>query len=226
MIKPDLILVWPRYLDYPKFRNFINTNRELFDNVLISFTEGDLKLDFTEEVTNGLIDVLPFLAKGSGDWRNVATNQLLNVSSSEWVLFMEQDFSMSGETLAKYLREFDGEALGFRQESRLHPAFLLIKRSILDQTSKDFSAYPPKHDHFGKVTGELLCDVALLKDEDFEHMNGLSHNFALCVRKTPEYLYERDKFTAYLVDSLKYKHSDKYKDLVKHCLEAMNEDFC
>lgn len=27
MIRPDLILVWPRYLDYPKFRNFINTNK-------------------------------------------------------------------------------------------------------------------------------------------------------------------------------------------------------
>lgn len=220
MVKPDLIVVWPKHLDYPQFKHFIQSNRDLFEKVIIAFTDIDSYWDFRPGIVLDLPDCLIFQSLSFGDWRDAATKQALLYSEASWVLFMEQDFFISREELIKVFTE--GVQYGFKQEERVHPGFLLLQRDRLEHTSKNFAANPPHYDHFGAITGELH-NIKFLEKDQYKHLNGLSHNFSLCTRNTPEYLYGVQEFTTYLIDSVKYPCSDKYKNLVNLCLEVINE---
>ena len=68
----------------------------------------------------------------------------------------------------------------------IHPAFLFIKRELLEKTSKDFSARPDKGaDHFGLITQELeRMKVPIwytqengFTEEDAFHQGGINMNY-------------------------------------------------
>ena len=222
MVKPDVIIVWPKHVDYPAFRQFLHDNKDLFEKIIVAFTDIASEWDFRNEITFDLInDCILFDAHSFGDWRDTATKQALLLSESSWILFIEQDFFISREKLVEVLSE--DIQYGFMQGDRIHPGFLLIRRSRLEATSKSFAANPPHYDHFGAITGQLN-NIKFLAEDDYLHMNGLTHNFSLCTRGEPQYIYGKDEFVSYLLDSIHYPCSEMYKDLVNLCLEAMNEN--
>lgn len=191
--------------------------------------------DFTKEVMKlmeGEHNIYFLMPPGHviGDWRNVATNRALSISQSDTVLFMEQDFFIEsgGHLTNAWAQLINYDAVGFKQEERIHPAFLLVKRKFIDMTSKDFSANPPHYDHFGKFTQELeekKCNIKVLKD-GFMHMNGLTHNFNLCMRNEVENIYRKDEFIEYLKNSVKNVSVDaKYLELIKHCFKVLNYEY-
>src|SRR5690348_16350414 len=98
MIKPDIILAWPRNCDYPLWRQFIRENRPLFNEIIIVFTDTFDQHDYSEFVRRAMFqDHVLFLdnpAIQSGeDWRNVAIHHaLLHSYNAQWVWFTEQDF--------------------------------------------------------------------------------------------------------------------------------------
>lgn len=222
MVKPDLIVVWPKHTDYPPFRQWIHNNKDLFEKIIIAFTDIASEWDFRTEITLDLVgECVLFDANCFGDWRDAATKQALLHAQSGWVLFMEQDFFISRNKLIEVLSE--DTQYGFKQEDRIHPGFLLLKRSRLELTSKNFAANPPHYDHFGGITKQLN-NIAFLDNKDYLHLNGLSHNFSLCTRSETQYIYGREAFINYLFESTHYPCSEKYLALVNLCLEALNEN--
>lgn len=237
---PDLIVPWPINLDYPPFRLFIQLYRDWFNQVFVVFTPIESTWDFRKEVMEHMKkDYVYFIDTSletyvNKDWRDVATNAGLRFCNSDWVLFMEQDFLISSAGHLAKLWDYRGFAkvIGFRQDERLHPAFLLVAKDLIDKTSKDFSpGKEPGQDHFWKFTKELeemekpllLDEVDMVSGKDFLHMNGLSHNFHLCmVGKSP--VYRPKEFNWYLKRSMRnIEVSPKYKDLVKLCKKALRE---
>lgn len=222
MIKPDVIVVWPKHCDYPLFREFLRSNKDLFNKVIIAITQIESDWDFTEEI-KALADedTIVFNSVSFGDWRDAATNQALNMSEDPWVLFIEQDFFISRDELVKVF-ERDLQT-GFKESERIHPGFLLVHKRKINNTSKNFEAKPPYYDHFGMFT-QQIGDLEFLEPGTYRHMNGLTHNFTLCMRNEPQYIYKKDEFIAYLLDSVKVPVSDDYLLLVDKCLEVLNED--
>ena len=237
MHRPDLIVVWPKNLDYPPFRMFVRYYRELFGKVIVVWTDAPSLWDFTKEVeshmdSDGVVFMYSYTKPGE-DWRNQAINMGLNVSNSDWVLFMEQDFFIrGGKDLEEIWNSRDNfELIGFKEGDRLHPAFLLTTKRLINKTSKDFSARPDEgYDHFGKFTSELktkpvlLDDLGIIKDEGYTHMNGLSHNFSLCMTSNTQYIYRKKDFEDYLNKSeLNIEVSPKYKDLLALCHKELEK---
>lgn len=235
--KPDLITCWPVNLDYPPFRMFIHLYRHFFNKVIVSWTPMESMWDFRSEVMQDLLahEVL-FLesqARPNRDWRDLATNLALLASDSPWVLFMEQDFFIrSGGDLQKiWMKREHADVIGYKEGgTRLHPAFLLVKRSRIEKTDKDFSAYPDEgFDHFDKFTSQLpkpllLDNMEIENGTGYKHMNGLTHNFNLCMRNEVKHIYKKDEFLDYLDRSdTNIEVSQKYRDLVALCKKVLDD---
>ena len=186
-MKPDIIAVDPKTIDYPIFTKQVEKYREYFNKVIIIST-AELR---------------------GGDWRDVATNKGLFESTSDWVLFLEQDFFFTKFFLLAVRAEVKNyDAIGFWEANRLHPAFLLVKREWIEKTSKDFDPiYEEKLDHFGRFSkelvqegakiGELEKDLGLKLREDFYHMQGLTHNHNLYRDKNFAPIFKRHEFQTY-----------------------------
>lgn len=76
------------------------------------------------------------------------------------------------------------------EADRMHPASIFIKRTLLNQTRKDFAVVPNKTDHFYK----LQKDIEALQSPVYHiegyhlHLNGLSSNMSLIARgEAPNY---------------------------------------
>lgn len=183
----DLLVVHPDNCDYPLFRKFLIENRDLFKDVFIAFTRSN-KADERAFVRNSLqalnIHFLEPETPNGRDWRDYATNEMLKLSKSKYVLFMEQDFFITRESLERIMNK-RVDCVGFYEnETRLHPAFLLIDRLSLNLTGRNFAANPPDYDHFGMIQKKLeQNDVRIATLEQlnvyYEHMAGLSHNLTL-----------------------------------------------
>lgn len=200
-MKPDLIVAHPKHLLYPLWNKYIRENRDRFTKVIIVMTDMSVPIDYTQYLkdwfaSNDVTIIANDPVTAQDDWRNIAVNKGLSLSDSEWVLFTEQDFLPEfGFWNAVYFMASlkNGKAYDFidiKQDSRIHPCFILIKRSTLDKTSKDFSANPPHYDHFGKIQKDLEetqaseCTILGL----YEHMNGLSQNlYLLQIGEEPNY---------------------------------------
>lgn len=207
-MKPDLLCVWPIHLDYPLYRKFLHDNRERFAKVIVVFTQMNTGKDYSEWVRqelnkDGVISIYNDEVL-SGDWRNVAVRKGLSYSDAEWVFFTEEDFipdpNFWGEfEIAMQTKSID--VIGVKQDTRLHPCCIFIKRSVLDKTSKDFSAHPPEHDHFGQIQKDLMnfdppLTAFTINPKLYTHMNGLSQNlYLLMVGEQPN--YEPEKFRKY-----------------------------
>lgn len=155
--------------DYPMFRQLLTKYRSKFNKVILYPSRH-----------HGVIDVEKFLEKElpetwvTGhtidwttpgiDWRQAETEPCLALSDSEWILFMEQDFFVTDwDKLWTKVEEAmkTAELVGWWNETAfpyVHPCFLLIKRSVLDKTRKDFRAHPeiPGCDHFAMITHDAV----------------------------------------------------------------------
>lgn len=206
-IKPDLIITWPRNNDYPLWRHYIRQNRDLFAKVIVSFMETNSGYDYRQFVQKAMsrdqITFLPAIIPGSGqDWRDVSVNDSLTHSDADWVYFTEQDFTpLDGFWESVDMAIIQGaEVIGVSDAGRLHPCSLLIKKSTLDKTGKYFGIGPGLYDHFGKIQKDL-ADIqpktAIITEDLYKHMNGLSHNFSLLASgQQPN--YKPEEFIDYL----------------------------
>jgi len=219
MIKPDVILTWPKNCDYPIWRQFIHEERHRFNEIILVFMETNQGYDYREFVRGAtfkdhILCVDSPMIPPDADWRNIAVNFGLQQSlHSEWLWFTEQDFfPMSGFFDLLYLyMEGDALAVGVHDGPRLHPCSLFIKRQVLNSTSKNFGIVPGKIDHFGliqldieKIERDTGRKIAIMPQERYKHMAGLSHNYSLMERgEAPN--YKPDEFKNYLRNCFKVK---------------------
>lgn len=182
MIKPTALITWPLHLDFPVCRWNLERFKDKFDGIYIALSDHHVE---NQDLSNFFRSKMPFAnfiepKRTRDDWRDDAVNNLLDVVKSEYVLFLEQDFLMADGFLDKVLAEPHDFAF-YQEDKRIHPAFALVKRSLIDKTSRDFSAQPPG-DHFYKFFNELptgvnIEELGAMKKIDYYHMAGLSQNY-------------------------------------------------
>lgn len=203
MITSDILVTWPIHLDFPLFRYNMVKYKDYFRSLTIVLSNHHMERDYS----NFIRKELPFaqFVEGQGDdpdWRNGAVNRGLDVMPKDgYVLFMEQDFFWKDEkfleTVFSISETYDVppiDGVFFSEGRRHHPAFSLIKRELVDKTSRDFSAYPDtdNKDHFGRFFDEILLKIPskegsksfwgldslkLVNKVDYYHLNGLSQNY-------------------------------------------------
>lgn len=221
-MKPDVIVAWPKHLDYPLWRKFIKEQRHRFDKVIIIFTDMNTDGDYRDFVKykmgDGIIFKTSTPASADQDWRDKAVNMALEYSILNWVWFTEQDFIIHdndkfwGIVNNFYQRGF--KAIGYYQGGvRLHPSCLFVEWETLRQTRMDFGVVPDKHDHFYKIAQDLknVNTGFMVEDESFTHMNGLSQNIHM-LQHGEEPNYRPAEFLKYTKDCLK---EDMHPDFIK-----------
>lgn len=203
MIKPILLTVWPIHIDYPLFRYNLNRFKDYFSGIWIALSNHYQEVDYS----NFIRASIPFahfveVKHTELDWRNDAINETLNkIKTNEPICFIEQDFFIKDEFFFEQIFKDEYNFIYFMEGKRVHPAFALVKRKILEMTSKDFSADPPKGDHFWKFFKELptsgiyLEQLGVKNKVDYYHLNGLTQNYMNFKNNTP--LYQPNDFLAY-----------------------------
>lgn len=173
---------------------------------------------------------------GDEDWRNVAVNEGLGISSSEWVWFIEQDFFIEDyyviDDLFTATNTYD--CIGFWEAERLHPACLLVKRDLIMKTRRDFGAY--EKDHFGRFSEDIVAQLgenyigtfeklSLVNEFNYYHMQGLTHNYNLIRQNDLGKVYKRDEFLTYnqLSTTLDVVVSDDYLEEVGNVESKLGE---
>lgn len=181
----DVIVLDPKSVDYPVFKKQL------------------------EKYSHDLnVKIISTVYTPAGEWRDLATNTGLGLTSNEWVLFLEQDFFWTPHFWEQVMKQKDNyDAIGFWEANRLHPAFLLIKRDWINKTSRDFAPIPEEQlDHFGRFSRELvqngikvgeLENIGLKMQKDWYHMQGLTHNYNLCRDNNLAPVFKRDEFLTY-----------------------------
>lgn len=184
--KPDVLITWPSGCDYPLCRFQLQTFRSYFEKVVISTYDHGTP-DFREFLKTAMKKTA-FVDLGFDNvhWRERCVMAGLEKAKSDWILFTEQDFFWKGDHfLETVLAETaNSDIIGIRQGNRLHPCFLLVKRSVLDKTSKDFSVQGQDKDHFQKVSEELLKigkfmdirDLGMFEGIDWYHFSSMTWN--------------------------------------------------
>lgn len=205
-MKPDIVISWPTHLDYPLWREFIHENRNCFEKVIVILTQMNAGHDYRPWLQgaldkDGVISVTNDIVEGKDDWRNIAVNKGLSLSNAEWVWFTEQDFLPSKNLWEELQNAPVSDIYYASQDGRMHPCCIFIKRDVLNKTSRDFSANPPSHDHFGQLQKDLMnwdppLVASVINPKLYTHMNGLSQNmYLLQIGQEPN--YEPDKFKEY-----------------------------
>lgn len=183
MIQPILLVVQPLHLDYPLFRFNVDRFRKYFASVWVALSNHYQE----DDLSNFMRAQMPYanfvnVKHKKMDWRNDAINETLDkIKTNEPILFIEQDFFIKDDSFFEKVFAQDNEFIYYMEGERTHPAFALVSRRKIEETSRDFSAIPPK-DHFGKFFDELSSGVSLeelgvKREEDFYHLNGLSQNY-------------------------------------------------
>lgn len=218
-MKPDVIVSYPRHLIFPLWNKYIKENRDRFAKVILVMTNMSVQADYTQYLKDFFTDyditIVPNdPVTASDDWRNVAVNKGLRLSDAKYVLFTEQDFLPTDNHFWEMVDcDWPGNELKFiEQDHRMHPAFILINRELLNRTSRDFSAKPPHYDHFGKLQLELeeMRTSNTIIGDRYEHMNGLSQNlYLLQIGEEPNY------------------RPEDFREYCRRCLELpdLQEDF-
>mgnify|MGYP001563284138 FL=1 len=217
MNKPDLLITWIKHCDYPIFRLFLKRHRDFFGKVIIYWSEHFRHMYYDAFIQKALVDYgiecqfLPNIEYKYGveDWRNIATNYMLQQSTSEWVCSVEQDwFVKDWEKLLTevVVNSSKADLLGWWQPNGkyVHPAFWFMKREALEKTRKDFAAHDG-FDHFGWITQDHLANggkIISTQDMGFEdfkdafHLGGVNQNYLQF--GTPGYVFHRPEiFSVY-----------------------------
>lgn len=215
MIRPDLILSWPRNCDYPLFRQYIRDHRELFNEIIIVFTETNQGEDYREFIKQSMHqDHILFVQspdiKSGEDWRDVAIHSaLLHSYNAEYIMFIEQDFFMTDrfwEEVEEMQKTNNYDVIGVMDSVRMHPCCMIFKRVALNKTCKNFGIVPDRLDHFGLIQLDIEnlqngLRFGRIEDNLYTHMNGLSHNLTLVYNgEMPN--YRKEEFDQYLTKSL------------------------
>lgn len=207
-IKPTLITCWPMHLDFPLWRQQIHNNRNKFDQVIIVFTNHNVGGDYRSFVREAMkMDSIKFMDNravgGEEDWRDIATNLAINKSSGEWILFTEEDFFWKDgfwDLIYKNSRNY--ECIHVSVQGRMHPCGILIKRSLLKKTCRDFSPIRDVSDHFSRIQNDLEKFNKLeVPQELWYHLGGLSQNMHLMMNGQKVEYYP-DEFIQYAKDCL------------------------
>lgn len=200
------IVSFPDSFDFPIFRSNLSRLRLFVDEIVICFTKhGNYPMrDWFKENMPYCTFLNDEDARGyPGDWRNKSTNLMIDRSNGDWILSLEPDFFIRDysdfflkikEAMQKY------NVITFYEGQRFHPAFLLVKRGTLNNTSKDFSVQGTHKDHFWLVSKDLkgfanyvdLPTLGLKEREDWFHMGGLTENY-----HAPQPYYRLPEFYAY-----------------------------
>lgn len=211
-----LLVTWPNHCDFPLFRHNLIRFRHLFVDIFICFSDGNIKENYQSFVTHKL----PFctFVKPAGkktDWRDDAVNTMLTLDTkADYYLFTEPDF------LIKSIKDFEmilnqpEEFIYYDEGGRIHPAFALVKKGLVERTSHDFAAHPPEGDHFIHFFKEIISmnpgkeirSYGWKERENFYHMAGLTQNYYCFDHGQP--LYKQDEFVAYNYLSLLMSHQD------------------
>ena len=231
MIKPDIILVWPRNSDYPLWRLFIRKERERFGKVLVVFMNPQSGDDYREFVKQAMApDNITFIESataeelGSNDWRHAAIYKALPLVTSDWIWFTEQDFFPKADFFNELNKLFMSyPIIGIKEGDRLHPCSLFIRKDLIGKTGKNFGIVKDTSDHFSIFTKQLYNlneRVAFIDKSLYMHMAGLTSNLSL-IEKEEQPNYKRDDFYKYLKASLivPVPRHEKYKLLVENALK-------
>lgn len=210
-IKPDVVVSWPKHLDYPLFRQMIRDNRDYFEKVIVVLTDMNVGKDYTGFLRSALkpdrVIVLDSpKPTGEEDWRNVAMTEALSNTKNPWIWFTEQDFSFKPGfwelvqeqmLVVPYIRVLVGE--------RVHPCCIFVKRKLLNETSLDFSVIKDVSDHFSKIQLELIGKPFFdIPQELWTHLGGLSQNMYK-IQTGEEAMYFPEEFKNYLKECLSVK---------------------
>lgn len=230
MNKPDIILTHPTHIDHPYWRYQMREFRDFFNRIIVIFAHSNMGNDYTQAIKSLMnqdqVDFLgPFQPPAGGDWRDNAVNKGLSLSTASRVLFLEQDFLLSYSLLEKVIQD-DHDSIFMPDGERLHPAFIIAKRDVINRTSRNFAANPPLYDHFGLFTKEL-CELGThatllnLGCTDWEHLGGLSFNYAVFLEGRPEALHNPARFISYHREilGLDVQHIPQMLNLIKQCAE-------
>ena len=182
-IKPALLVTWPLHEDYPVFRWNLERFKDYFSSIWVAFSNHHRELN----ISNFVRQKLPFVnfidvERKRDDWRDDAVNAMLDKTQNEkYILFIEQDFLIKDKDFFDKVFKDDLDFIYYKEGERIHPAFAVVKRELIDKTSKNFAANPPG-DHFYTFFNEMpkgvnIEDLGVKKKEDFYHMAGLSHNY-------------------------------------------------
>lgn len=232
-MKPDLIVSWPDSIDYPLWREMIRNDRHRFAKVIVVFTKTNYGNDITQFVRESMeLDDIKFIdspkVENGQDWRDVAVNAALLISHSEWVYFTEQDF-FPNELLWQqvgHALSTNAQAMGVLVGSRLHPCCLIIKRKTLDLLNKTFGIVPDRLDHFGLIQKQMedrKIPTAILNENFYHHMAGLSHNMRL-ILDGQEPNHDRADFVEYMRKCLNVTVPlmREYRILFESCLKSIS----
>lgn len=229
MKKVACLITWPVHRDYPIFRYKMRKMHLWFQDVFVAFTNENQPTNYSRWILENMSYVQstkPFYDKE--DWRNDTVNALLTLNTTaDYYLFMEQDFLIRDESFLKTILSSDEPFIYYKEGERIHPAFALVSREIVNKTSKDFSAYPDQgKDHFGRFFDEVTAltpgkDIREFKVEDekgyfnnikekvdFYHMGGCSQNYSCAEAGEP--LYKPDEFTQYNYLSMLLPYQNPY----------------
>ena len=210
MNKPDVLLCAPYHMDYPYFRYNLPLWEQYFKKVFIALTQDTMSPNLGQWIINcpeyKNVKWVRTPKKSNEDWRSSSVrDMLISFSKAPYVLFLEQDFLLKDisfwDKVISALDTYDW--VYYREVDRIHPAFSLIRRDLLDKTCLDFSAHPP-HDHFGEVFRELehivdkkieLKELGFKDKVDFYSQNGLTNNYWVHQLKQP--FYKEEEFLCY-----------------------------
>lgn len=224
----SVCVTWPTGFDFPIFRKHLPELKQYVDKVFVAFVrhgKGDLS-DWIVEDTDCDFFGFPNTDTYKGDWRNQATNFLIDMQapSTDWLLFYEPDFFIRNyqHFFNKILTAMSThDVISFLEGDRFHPAFFLVRREKLLKTSLDFSA-TNGFDHFGRVSEELkkyryitLPELGLFPDNDWKHLRGVTDNYF-----APKPYFNLDEFRAYNKECMKVEPmSDYWMGEMKRCQE-------
>lgn len=170
-MRPDLLLQWCVFADYPLYRAWMRKYREKFNKIIIypSRHHGVVDLEaFAKKVVPETWirgHVIDWTTPGI-DWRQAETEPMLDQVESDWIYFSEQDFFC--KNWDKFFSDIEKESkeadiMGLWNPTHfpyIHPSCLLIKTELLNKTNKDFRAHPEINgaDHFSMITSETYFD--------------------------------------------------------------------
>lgn len=205
-MKKSLVISHITCCDYPLWREWVRKwGVNFFDEILIYFDVqfrhpffwAFIQQDLAQFPEIKFLDPVAY-EYGVGDWRNVATNELINHATGDWICSIEQDWFTTN--WAKLLQDTQkametSEMVGWMNYTNnyyIHPAYFFIKRELLEKTSKDFAAHPDidGSDHFATITFDVkkiggkittLQDVGYNCDFDSNsdcfHLGGVNQNY-------------------------------------------------
>lgn len=193
-MKPAVLLCWPKHNCYPVCEWNLERFKDYFDGIYIAFSEHHVK---DRNLSNHIRARLPFatfteVERTRQDWRDDAVNQLLELTKDkEYILFLEQDFLVKDKTFFDKIFSTNADFIYYKEGERIHPAFAVVKRDLIDKTSKFFGVYPPG-DHFYKFFTELpegmdIDRLGVKREKDYYHMAGLSQNYMSFEHEDPFY---------------------------------------